>query len=169
MDNIRLAENKDIEGINKLLYRVETVHRKLRPDLFKPNAKKYSNDELRHLLKNIMTPVFVYEEDGEVRGYCFCRIQNNFGNDMLYAMKTFYIDDICVDEDAEGKGMAQKLFDYVKDYAYKKGAKNITLNVWEGNDRARAFYEKMGFFVRSTTMELTLRKPVKVILKQNED
>jgi ribosomal protein S18 acetylase RimI-like enzyme len=32
----------------------------------------------------------------------------------------------------------------------------VTLNVWEGNDSARAFYDKMGFTVRKTVMEKKL-------------
>ena len=45
------------------------------------------------------------------------------------------------------------LFDYVMDFAKQTGCYTVTLNVWEGNDSARHFYEKMGMFVRETQME----------------
>ena len=39
------------------------------------------------------------------------------------------------------------------DFAKQTGCYTVTLNVWEGNDGARHFYEKMGMFVRETQME----------------
>ena len=33
---------------------------------------------------------------------------------------------------------------------------NITLNVWEGNESALAFYRSMGMGVQKTTMEVVL-------------
>ena len=44
---IRQAQEKDIEGIIRLLEQVLEVHHKGRPDLFKGNATKYTRDELR--------------------------------------------------------------------------------------------------------------------------
>ena len=40
--------------------------------------------------------------------------------------------------------------------ARRLGCAAVTLNVWEGNDAARRFYEKMGMTPRSATMELSL-------------
>ena len=40
--------------------------------------------------------------------------------------------------------------------ARRLGCSAVTLNVWEGNDAARRFYEKMGMTPRSATMELSL-------------
>ena len=41
-------------------------------------------------------------------------------------------------------------------YAREIGCTEVTLNVWEGNDSALAFYRRMGFAVRKTTMEWML-------------
>ena len=38
---IRRAQERDMEGINRLLFQVLTVHHNGRPDLFKENVKKY--------------------------------------------------------------------------------------------------------------------------------
>ena len=45
---------------------------------------------------------------------------------------------------------------YVKEFAKKNGCYDITLNVWEGNDSAKAFYEAMGFKVLKYGMEIVL-------------
>jgi GNAT superfamily N-acetyltransferase len=44
-----------------------------------------------------------------------------------------------------GRGVAQSLMARVKDEARSRGAKTLWLGVWEKNDRARAFYRKIGF------------------------
>jgi ribosomal protein S18 acetylase RimI-like enzyme len=72
-------------------------------------------------------------------------------------MKTLYIDDICVDENARGKHVGKALYEYVREYARSIDCNNITLNVWEGNTPAWHFYKAMGMKVQKTTMEITLK------------
>ena len=42
----------------------------------------------------------------------------------------------------QGKHIGTTLYDYVIEYAKKQNCNDVTLNVWEGNDKARLFYEK---------------------------
>lgn len=53
--------------------------------------------------------------------------------------------------------MESILYKYVLEYAKSIGCYDVTLNVWEGNDNARAFYEKVGMFVKETQMEVILK------------
>ena len=50
--NIRRAGKKDLDGINNLLRQVLEVHHSGRPDIFKGNAKKYTDDELVEITKD---------------------------------------------------------------------------------------------------------------------
>lgn len=75
---------------------------------------------------------------------------------LLEDVKTLYIDDICVDENARGKHVGKSLYEYVRDYARSIGCHHITLNVWEGNEAALSFYRNMGMQVQKTTMETIL-------------
>ena len=50
-------------------------------------------------------------------------------------------------------GVASALYRHALDYAKAAGCSFVTLNVWEGNDGARRFYEQMGLRPRSITME----------------
>jgi ribosomal protein S18 acetylase RimI-like enzyme len=152
---IRKAIHKDIERITELLHQVNMVHHVLRPDLFKPHTTKYTEQELEALLSDDNKPIFVYD-DGRVLGYAFCQVSEVKDNQLLEDIKTLYIDDICVDEDARGKHVGKALYEYVRDYAQSIGCNNITLNVWEGNLPALRFYQGMGMKVQKTTMEVTL-------------
>ena len=49
---IRRAQEKDIPAIHDLLLQVLRVHHEGRPDLFKPEARKYTDDQLREILKD---------------------------------------------------------------------------------------------------------------------
>lgn len=154
--NVRAAIASDLEVVNKLLYQVEDLHRIGRPDLFKPGEKKYTDDQLLEIFQNPSTPVFVAEEDGRVLGYVFCILQETKGAKAMFDHTTLYIDDLCVDESARGKGVGKILYDYAIDYARSIGCHNVTLHVWDKNPGARTFYEKMGMGVQQTTMEVIL-------------
>lgn len=152
---IRRAEIKDISGIISLLHQVNMVHHVLRPDLFKPYTTKYNEQELEALIGDDSKPIFVFE-DNAILGHAFCMITEVKGDKLLQDIKTLYIDDICVDENARGKHVGKALYEYVHDYAKSIGCNNITLNVWDGNDAALSFYRNMGMKVQKTTMEVVL-------------
>ena len=152
---IRKANKEDIKRIIELLHQVNMVHHVIRPDLFKPYTTKYNEQELETMLKDDSKPIFVFD-DGKVLGYAFCQVSEVRNHQLLEDIKTLYIDDICVDENARGKHVGKALYEYVRDYAKSIGCNNITLNVWEGNEPALHFYRNMGMQVQKTTMEIIL-------------
>lgn len=154
---IRRAEKGDLAAINSLLNQVLSVHANIRPDIFIPGTKKYTDNELLELFADDTKPVFVYEdENGNVLGHAFCAMQETKGIINMHDSRELYIDDICVDEEYRGKHIATALYEYVLEYAKSENFDRITLNVWEGNDSARSFYESMGMFPRKTMMEIKL-------------
>jgi ribosomal protein S18 acetylase RimI-like enzyme len=174
---IRKATKEDIQCILALLHQVNMVHHVLRPDLFKPFTTKYNEQELEAMLADDSKPIFVFDDDTQpsatlssegkrtssgdsqrtVLGYAFCQITEVKNNQLLEDIKTLYIDDICVDENARGKHVGKALYEYVHNYAKSIGCNNITLNVWEGNEPALHFYRNMGMQVQKTTMEVILK------------
>ena len=154
MMKIRLAESRDIPALDHLLYQVNNVHADGRPDIFIHDRKKYTDEELTLLLQDETRPVFVFEEeDGSIPGYCFCIVEVTEGGGNLRPMKTLYIDDLCVDETRRGEHIGTQLYDYVKHWAAAQGFYRITLNVWELNGPASAFYRHLGLKPLKTTME----------------
>lgn len=153
---IRNAEKKDIPQLDELLFQVNKVHSDGRPDIFKPGAKKYSDDELEKIISNSLTPVFVADDgEGNVLGYAFCVFEQAHSGAMQ-DIKTLYIDDLCVDKNYRGKKIGTTLYEYVLEFAKKSGCYNVTLNVWALNENARKFYEKCGLSVLKIGMEKVL-------------
>ncbi len=155
--DIRRAKRTDMEGINKLLNQVLMVHHNGRPDLFKANVKKYTDEELALLIEDDSKPIFVaVSEAQEVLGYAFCVFQQHINNNILTDIKTLYIDDLCVDEEIRGLHIGRQLYDFVADFAKESGCYNLTLNVWSCNASAMKFYEKCGLVPQKVGMEKIL-------------
>ena len=141
---IRDAKEKDIPRILELLKQVLQIHADIRPDIFIPGTTKYTIDELREILKNKETPIYVAVNEADVCvGYAFCQLREQpFSNNMV-PFKSLFIDDLC-------------MFEYVKKEAKQLGCYEVTLNVWTGNTSAEKFYEKMGMRTKERQMEYIL-------------
>lgn len=156
---IRRAQEKDMKDLDRLLFQVNMVHHKGRPDLFKAGQRKYTDDQLLEIIQDDKRPVFVAEnEEGNVVGYAFCIFQQRLNDNILTDIKSLYIDDLCVDEACRGQHVGSTLYEYVKDFAREQGCYNLTLNVWALNEGARRFYEKCGLRPQKIGMETILRE-----------
>ena len=154
---IRRAEEKDTDAVLRLLSQVLEIHADIRPDIFISGTTKYTKEQLAEIFKNDLTPVWVAADDNdEVEGYVFCMIKEQPASNVLVPFRTFYIDDLCVDEKKRGSHIGEQLFNFAVEEAKKIGCYEVTLNVWEGNDQAKRFYEKMGMKPKSTNMEFVI-------------
>lgn len=154
---IRRAEEQDMEGINSLLFQVLMVHHNGRPDLFKAGCKKYTDEELKNIIHDEKTPIFVsVNEENQVVGYAFCIFQQHIDNNILTDIKTLYIDDLCVDENIRGQHIGKRLYEHVVQFAKEQGCYNMTLNVWSLNESAMKFYEACGLVPQKVGMEKIL-------------
>lgn len=154
---IRRGQKNDINGINKLLCQVLMLHHNGRPDLFKGNVKKYTDEELLEIIQDDDRPIFVgVNDEDEVMGYAFCVFQQHINDNILTAVKTLYIDDLCVDEELRGQHIGKQIYEYVLDFAKKSECYNVTLNVWSCNPSAQRFYESCGLVPYKIGMEKIL-------------
>lgn len=154
---IRKAKLSDLEGIKALLLQVLTVHHIGRPDIFKANCRKYTDEQILEIISNEKTPVLIAaDENDNVMGYAFCIFQQHIGSNIMTDIKTLYIDDLCVDENIRGQHIGSTLYNAVLDFARKNGCYNVTLNVWSCNESAMKFYEKMGLVPQKVGMEKIL-------------
>ena len=154
---IRRAQTGDIPRLGELLVQVCRVHSQGRPDLFRADGRKYSDQQLRALLEDPDRPVLVaVDEADRVLGYAFCVYQRRRGEGALQDMTTLYLDDLCVDEACRGRHVGRALYEAVLELAKNAGCYNVTLNVWSCNDSARRFYERCGLHVQKIGMETIL-------------
>ncbi len=155
---IRKAEEKDMDGINRLLMQVLMIHHKGRPDLFQGgHKKKYTDEQLKKIIQDEHTPILAaVDEQGQVLGYAFCILKQYVNDNILTDIKTLYIDDLCVDEHIRGQNIGRQLYEAAVAFAREAGCYNVTLNVWACNEPAMRFYEKCGLKPQKVGMEVIL-------------
>ena len=150
---IRMARTTDIPRLIDLLHQVLEIHAAGRPDIFVSGTTKFREAELQSMIDNPKTPILVITDDEDIsQGYAMCDVQTYDAPNMTDII-TLYIDDLCVDENARGKGFGAKLYEAVKEYGRSIGAAQINLNVWACNPSAMRFYERMGLKPLKYTME----------------
>ena len=72
--------------------------------------------------------------------------------DYFVDMPVGHIIDIAVAKEGEGRGIGRALMAAAERWAEDAGYPWLTLNVFEGNDRARRLYEKLGYVPEWTRM-----------------
>ena len=108
---IRLATEQDIPVIQSLFQEVMDLHAKERPDIFKINPEKYSQEKLRAFLRNQETPIYVaIQDDGFVVGYAFCQYRNVQNHPFVQDIKYCYLDNLCVTKQHRAKGIGTQLY-----------------------------------------------------------
>ncbi len=98
-------------------------------------SESWSESLLRSGLSSSLDSYLVYQEDEQVLGYCVLRVLGDEGE----------LQRIAVLPQVQGRGIARKLMDALVSAARLKGAREISLEVRESNQRAINLYESYGF------------------------
>lgn len=154
---LRELDTASIEGVLKLLFKVNALHHEGRPDLFKGGISKYDESELKARIGDKDNPIIVaHGEDGSVLGYVMLELEDKDETRLKPACKTLYIDDLCVSSPHRGEGIGKSLYMKAKEIARQMGCHNLTLHSWGLNGNATAFYEHLGMKVMFTCFEEVL-------------
>ncbi len=87
---------------------------------------------------------FFIEVDGMPAGYL--RLMEDYRNfPLMKQWKALELKRIYIDKAFHGKGLAQELMNFAENFAKENKFEVLWLGVWEHNNRAKRFYEKMGF------------------------
>ena len=156
---IRTAVPADREKIRPLQKEIADLHHDGRPDLFRTEARYFTDESFAQRLDDPNHTVLIAEnEKGEVVGYAFAWVIEYRDHPTYMDFDTYYIDDICVLKAYRRMGIGKMLFDRCKAAAKKRGCKNIDLGVWSFNREAIAFYESCGMTERIRRMEYRLEE-----------
>ncbi len=157
MMHIRRATADDAELLARLNAPVQQLHYEARPDFYKPPAltAELIADFRERLLRDDIC-AFVAEEEGEPIGYLLAHVTERADNPYSYATRRLVVDQISVNPDQRSKGCGERLMQEAFALAKSPGIETFALGVWAFNERAIAFYQRLGFNVRDLHMETTL-------------
>jgi len=153
---VRPAKKEDHPAVERLLRQIAQLHADLRPENFRPASQKYGQEQFAAMLDDPNAPILVAQDKhGQVLGYAMLQVKTVGENHPVLLPRTFlYLDDLCVDADARGFGIGTALMEGVRELAKTRGIKKIELNVWECNQAAMRFYERLGFTTQRRELEL---------------
>jgi diamine N-acetyltransferase len=153
---IRKAELTDLTQIRELVKEVHILHVYNRSDVYADVDDPFTEERFKNILEDTKTEAYIAVNKDEVAAYAFVKYIPTPKIDLLKQYLICYIDDFCVKNSYQRKGVGKKLFEYLKDQAFQKGASTIDLTVWEFNSNAIKFYESLGMKTKNRRMELRL-------------
>lgn len=106
--------------------------------------KYFSEQQLGTEIKNPDNHIFFAEADGTAVAYLQF-MEDYSGFPLMKKWKSLELKRIYVLKDFQGKGIAQKLMDFILSFGVENKYEVVWLGVWEHNLRAQRFYEKYGF------------------------
>lgn len=154
--NIRQATSDDAQTLAQLNVHVQQVHADARPEVFKPPIDDAWVEAIADRIRSLEGTFFIAEIDGEAVGYLYAEHIERPDNVFTYVREYVLIDQMSVNPEYYGTGVADQLMQTVKDWTSAQGIERIVLGVWAFNQRAIRFYEKQGFTHFIHRMELML-------------
>ena len=143
---IRAGVTADAAALAELAARTfqETFSADNRPeDMALHAAHAYGVSQQERELDDPSIATLLVELDGQLAGYAQLRsgaAPPCVTGDAPIELWRFYIA-----RSWHGRGVAQALMRRVEAEAHQRGGRTLWLGVWERNDRAKAFYRKIGF------------------------
>ena len=144
--NTRLATPLDASILSSLCMDVQRLHAEHHPGLFKmPENEDFAESFFEEMLVDPSVRIFLAEEDRNAVGYILCKLMERPENAFTFAARILLIDQISVRPEARGKGVGKALIHRVEALAKKLNVDRISMDSWDFNLHAHAFFEKMGF------------------------
>jgi len=149
---IRKAKISDFQGIHNLIMQVHKLHVNERNDIYK-DVDPMDFEEFRTELSNSNNIYLIAELENEIVGICFSQIKEISNNKIMKNRKILHIENICVDENHQKKGIGKKLYKQIVQLAKEKNIDNIELMVWGFNENAIKFYKNLGMSIKNLRFE----------------
>jgi len=89
---------------------------------------------------------------GERAGYVFATTKHDYFTRAAHA----HVEVIAVTPEAERRGVARSLMDAIEEWARRRGYRQVTLNVFDRNARAKALYDSLGYDVETVQFRKAL-------------
>jgi ribosomal protein S18 acetylase RimI-like enzyme len=156
--HVRRATDHDYAGLCGLYDEIDTFHRVNLPDIFKkPDGSPREKDVYLGRIADEQVGFFVAEADQELVGFIQILVRETPDIPILIQQHYAVIDEIMIKSEFQKRGLGRILMEKAQEWAIAKGAEFIELNVYEFNQNAISFYERLGYQTSSRKMRKSLR------------
>ncbi len=160
---IRKATDNNYNNLCELFDEIDALHRDNLPHVFQKPGGAAREQGYYGLIADENVGFFVANTDEKPVGFIHAIVRDTPAIPVLVPKRYAIVDSIVVKSGFQNQGIGGLLMDKVQDWAIAKGATSIELNVYEFNETAISFYEKLGYRTLSWKMgkELVNGLPLK--------
>lgn len=156
---VRKATADDYNSACKLFDEIDALHRDNLPHIFqKPDGAARELDYYLKIITDENAAFLVAETGEELVGFGHVLIKDTPANPVFVHRRFAIVDGIVVRSGFHNRGTGRMLMDKMQEWAIAKGAASIELNVYEFNEIAISFYERLGYQTYSRKMSKELTK-----------
>jgi ribosomal protein S18 acetylase RimI-like enzyme len=156
--NIRKAVTNDYNLLCGLFDELDALHRNELPHIFqKPGGSVREQDYYSGLIADENVGLFVAETGGKLAGFVHAIVRDTPVIPVFVPRRYAVVDSIVVRSGFQNRGIGRMLMGEMEEWAMTKGATSIELNVYEFNETAISFYEKLGYRTYSRRMSMELK------------
>jgi ribosomal protein S18 acetylase RimI-like enzyme len=150
---VRTARVSDRDALQALWQEIDQLHAGLMPRFFRATQGERDEANLRRALSGPTETVLVAEDASEsVRGLSHVQLYDTPQVAGLQPGRRAHLDSLVVARAYRRSGCGRALAEASADWARVRGAKQLLLTVWAGNQAAERFYAALGYHVISQVL-----------------
>jgi ribosomal protein S18 acetylase RimI-like enzyme len=144
--DIRRASTEDYNALCDLFDEIDSSHRDNLPHIFqKPNGPIRELDYYLGIISDENVGLFIAEMDGDLVGFVHVVVREAPDIPIFVPRRYAVVDSIAVKSGYRNHGIGRMLMDTMEEWTVERGVTSIELNVYEFNEVAIAFYERLGY------------------------
>jgi len=157
--SVRKATTNDYTTLSELFDEIDTLHRDNLPHLFqKPRGAVREQEYYSGLIADEHVGLLVAEADRKLVGFIHAIVRDTPVFPIFVPRRYATVESIVVKSEFKHHGAGRMLMDKMQEWAIAKGATSIELNVYEFNQTAISFYERLGYQTFSQKMNKELKR-----------
>ena len=157
--SVRTATAEDYNSLCKLFDEGDALHRDNLPHIFqKPGGAAREPDYYLGLVADENVALLVAEVDEKLVGFVHAILRDTPAFPIFVPRCYAIVEGIVVKSGFQNHGIGKILMDKMQEWATAKGATSIELNVYEFNETAISFYERLGYQSFSRKMSKEIKK-----------
>lgn len=153
---IRRARPGDEAALAQLNGMVQSMHVRVRPDVFVPISPADLATWFGTVLASGTHAVWLAELDGSPVGYLVAAIHDLSATPFSRARRWCEIDQLGVADDMRRRGVARALVDAAIAWAREQGTGRVTAQCWSFNLAAQGAFSRLGFAPMTVRLERDL-------------
>lgn len=153
---VRSATEADIPDLLRLFVQSAAYHSQQAPYFFRLPPDDWIREFFIGHLNNPKVTLLVALIDSQIVGEIRAELKNTPNIPLIKPMATLQVEELVVDDNHRRCGVATVLMQKVEDLAKALSVSQVTLNVWNFNESAKALYHRLGYGVQRSLMKKDL-------------